>query len=362
MRALLVACLFACAASPALAQTVVWSEGFENGLSAWTIGPDAPICYWGHGASPCTGTWLDVDATDPCAGWALPFPQGSHAARFGYPGQCTYEPGDGSEPDCSMISAAPIALPAGAGSIALRFWSKSEGEPVVEFDQRRVLVSGDGGNTWTHLGWTWNSIWYVQSYELTHWAGQNVLLKFQFDAVDLEYNDYHGWFLDQIVIETWPTTGVVFCAGDGTAANCPCGNYGGPGRGCATSFEPLGAQLSATGSATISGDSVQLDVAGVSNSVVTFFQGTGQQTFGQGVAFGDGLRCASGTTRRLRAVLATGNAASLPGPGDPPISTMGLIPPAGGMRTYQVWYRNAASFCTAATFNLSNGLIVHWAP
>jgi hypothetical protein len=362
MRALLLACLSALPAAPALAQTVVWSEGFENGLTGWTIGPDTPICFWGHGASPCTGTWLQVDAADPCAGWALPFPEGGHCARFGYPGQCTYEPGDGSEPDCSMITAAPIALPAGAGSIALRFWTQSEGEDDASYDQRRVSLSADGGSTWVGLGLVWNSSWYRQTYELTPWAGQNVLLKFRFDATDIALNDYRGWFLDDIVIETSTATGVAFCAGDGTAANCPCGNFGGAGRGCATSFEPQGALLSASGSPHVAGGSVHLDAAGVSNSVVTFFQGTAQQAFGEGVVFGDGLRCAGGTTRRLRSVLASGNAASVPGPGDPPLSTLGLVPPSGGVRTYQVWYRNAASFCTASTFNLSNGWIVHWQP
>jgi len=37
-------------------------------------------------------------------------------------------------------------------------------------------------------------------------------------------------------------------------------------------------------------------------------------------------------------------------------------PEAGDVRTYQVWYRNAAAFCTPATFNLSNGLRTTWRP
>jgi hypothetical protein len=35
---------------------------------------------------------------------------------------------------------------------------------------------------------------------------------------------------------------------------------------------------------------------------------------------------------------------------------------APGTRTYQVWYRNAAAFCTSSTFNLSNGLQIAWGP
>jgi hypothetical protein len=51
-----------------------------------------------------------------------------------------------------------------------------------------------------------------------------------------------------------------------------------------------------------------------------------------------------------------------PGVGDPPAPVGGQLPPAGGLRAYQVWYRNAASFCTPDTFNLTNGLAVTWAP
>jgi hypothetical protein len=34
----------------------------------------------------------------------------------------------------------------------------------------------------------------------------------------------------------------------------------------------------------------------------------------------------------------------------------------GDVRTYQCWYRNAAVFCTASTFNLTNGGQVTWIP
>ena len=44
---------------------------------------------------------------------------------------------------------------------------------------------------------------------------------------------------------------------------------------------------------------------------------------------------------------------------DPSVSVKGLIT-APGTRTYQVWYRNAAAFCTASTFNLSNGVSIVW--
>jgi hypothetical protein len=36
------------------------------------------------------------------------------------------------------------------------------------------------------------------------------------------------------------------------------------------------------------------------------------------------------------------------------------VPLDGGIRTYQVWYRNSPSFCTAAPSNITNGLLVRW--
>jgi hypothetical protein len=157
------------------------------------------------------------------------------------------------------------------------------------------------------------------------------------------------------------TSGSPFCAGDGTGTACPCGNSGSLGNGCASSVDPSGANLTANGVASLSGDSVVLHSTGTPNAALLFFQGTQQAAGGAGIVFGDGLRCAVGTIRRLRTVTASGGSAHIPGPGDPTVSSMGGIT-SPGVRDYQVWYRNAAAFCTGATFNLSNGFEITWNP
>ncbi len=151
------------------------------------------------------------------------------------------------------------------------------------------------------------------------------------------------------------------CLGDGSGSACPCDNLGGPGRGCATSFG-AGAMLGGSGTASVTNDSLVLTVDGVSNTAVSFFQGTQASAAGAGVPFGDGLRCATGNVIRLGSKQALANVAHHPGPVDVPLSIRGAIPPFGGTRIYQVWFRNAASFCTSATFNWSSGLAVPWAP
>jgi hypothetical protein len=96
-------------------------------------------------------------------------------------------------------------------------------------------------------------------------------------------------------------------------------------------------------------------------SPVLYFQGTTAAGSGNGVAFGDGLRCAGGTIARLGRKTNVTGASSYPEASDTPISMQGGVS-GGTSRTYQCWYRNAASFCTSATFNTTNGLSVDWRP
>jgi hypothetical protein len=351
-------------APSARSQSVVWSDSFENGFADWHSLVDG----WGcgeqiYGGAPCAGAWQPIDATHPCASWALPFPDGAQVAWFGESATCTYEgPGGDTASNHVMRKLTPIQLPSDAGNLSLRFLSKSEGESDSGYDVRSVKVSADGGGTWTAVGQVWNSDWFEASFDLTPWSGASILLEFKFDTYDTQDNAHHGWYVDAVRIESSSDAGTRFCAGDGSAAACPCGNFGAAGRGCATSFDPSGAGLSASGTASVSADTIVLHASGVSNSVVTFFQGTTQNAFGLGAAFGDGLRCAGGTVIRLKAALAAGNAVQFPAAGQPAVSAAGSVPPSGGARNYQVWYRNAASFCTPSTFNLTNGLQINWTP
>lgn len=80
-----------------------------------------------------------------------------------------------------------------------------------------------------------------------------------------------------------------------------------------------------------------------------------------GAAVGDGLMCLSGHVIRLGRKSNLSGTAQHPGPGEAPLSTRGQTPPGSGLVAYyQVWYRNAASFCTPATSNFTNGVRVVW--
>ena len=156
------------------------------------------------------------------------------------------------------------------------------------------------------------------------------------------------------------SVGTPFCAGDGLGAACPCANSSpiGSNAGCLHSLG-LGGTLRATGVASLAADTVVLGGAQMPNGPALYFQGSAQQGGGAGVAFGDGLLCAGGTLIRLGIVFNAGGASQWPGAGDPPLSVAGLVA-AGDVRDYQVWFRDANTFCTRATYNLSNGLEIAW--
>jgi hypothetical protein len=153
--------------------------------------------------------------------------------------------------------------------------------------------------------------------------------------------------------------GTPFCSGDGTGTACPCGNSGIAGNGCASSVNVNGANLTTSGAASLANDTLVLNGSGMPDSSALYFQGTTQLNGGMGAAFGDGLRCAGGTVIRLKTTANVAGASHYPATGDPSISVKGAVT-APGTRTYQVWYRNAAAFCTPSTFNLSNGVSVNW--
>lgn len=165
-----------------------------------------------------------------------------------------------------------------------------------------------------------------------------------------------------VYVESFRATTFGYCFGDGTGAACPCGNAGAREKGCENSHGTGGALLVGVGTTSVANDTFVLAVSTATpNTTVLFFQGTTQVA----TAFGDGIRCAGGSNVRIgdRTASASGSRSLGHGiAGDPSISVAGLVPPTGGSRTYQAWYRNAAPYCSPSTFNLSNGLSVQWTP
>ena len=168
-------------------------------------------------------------------------------------------------------------------------------------------------------------------------------------------------------LRTLPEPFTVFCAGDGTAgsAPCPCGNTGSFRHGCENASTTGGAVEIATGDASVTADTITLSIAlAKPRATCTFVQADGAVA-GGGRTLGHGVGCLVGSVRRLatRSADAAGFASYGYGiAGDPPASVGGAIPPTGGTRYYQVWYRDGASFCTGEPFNLTSGIVLAWTP
>jgi hypothetical protein len=92
------------------------------------------------------------------------------------------------------------------------------------------------------------------------------------------------------------------------------------------------------------------------NQPCLFFQGNNAINGGDGVTFGDGLRCAGGGVIRLQVRFpdGAGDAATTLS-----VSVKGGCA-AGDLKRYQNWYRDPASSPCGSSFNLSNGVEVTW--
>jgi hypothetical protein len=148
---------------------------------------------------------------------------------------------------------------------------------------------------------------------------------------------------------------VSYCDCTGTAV---CGNNGGAGEGCANSAGH-GAKISGLGSVSVAADSLQVQATGLlPNQPALLFQGTTSLNGGNGVAFGDGLRCAGGQVVRLGVGFPDTFGDAIWGPN---LGSTGNWN-AGDVIRFQVWYRDPAGGPCASGFNLSNGLEVTFTP
>jgi hypothetical protein len=163
-----------------------------------------------------------------------------------------------------------------------------------------------------------------------------------------------------------PLNATPFCFGDGSQTTaCPCANSGTAGRGCDNSAATGGAQLSGAGTTTP--DTLVLSSSGELPTVLTIFL-QGNVALATGITFGDGVRCAGGSLKRLYTKNAVAGTASAPGAGDPPVSarsaSLGDPISPGTQRWYQAYYRDPQlTFCPSPpgnSWNISSGLAVNW--
>ncbi len=336
------------------AQVALFHEDFESGYANWAM----------------SGFWNPEASTDPCGDMSTGqmgsiFPSGTHCAWYGQDATCNYDSGFANSG--ALTCLVPITLPA-TGRVSLRFWNSrfAECDPSLHVDTTQVQISSDGGATWT-VGYDfcyWGELglvyrWHPREFDLTAHQGQTIRIRFWFDTVDDIDNDYLGWFVDDVTV-LWNAS-TVACPAPQVGA-CPCNNLPAFLAPIAcTNSTGRGAELLAGGSASVSSDTLVIHAAHMPPSTnVLFFQGSAETT---GNVFGDGRLCVAGPFHRLGTQTASGGEATYPGPGQLAVSVAGLVPPAGGTRAYQAYFRDPApTFCTSATFNTSSAFELVWSP
>jgi hypothetical protein len=168
-----------------------------------------------------------------------------------------------------------------------------------------------------------------------------------------EFRDVLSWSWTSTCPNT-PST--PFCSGDAVGTTClGCGNNGAAGRGCGNSSFASGALLTNSGIASVGADTLALTATDIPGPGL-FFQANGIVS---PITFGDGMLCAAVGIIRLGVVFPTAGVATYPGP-NPVVTIAGAPIASGDTRHYQCWYRDAVVYCTADTFNTTNGVTLTW--
>lgn len=152
---------------------------FEGDLAGWSA----------------TGLWHRVTTGAPCGDSHA----GLRSMHYGRAGSCDYDVG------ATTGSLTSPHVPIAAGSTPkLSFFHRFEVEsfPGGSFDRMHVEI-GDG-TSWQPLA-QWDSTtpavpaWTWQEYDLSAFIGKTVQVRFRFDSVDGQFNDYGGWYVDDVL-------------------------------------------------------------------------------------------------------------------------------------------------------------------
>jgi hypothetical protein len=321
----------------------------------------APSSAFGAAANQ-PGTWNPVDCDLPGATALVDLagtPTGATIVRAGGVGGnfSTNHPGTLADDELLLDDADDFfgattwtisGLAAGTYEVTTYGWAPDS-------DGYRTGVSVNGGPT-TVVGGAWSGSYVLGVHHALDTVviapGETIAITV---SVVLDFGTFNG-----VQLRALAPPIVLSCPGDGSATACPCGNPGSAGHGCANSVFAAGGRLTGGGSASVAGDTVVLTAANLTGTSAVFFQG---DALVPPVAIDDGLGCIGGVIVRLGTRPVAANASAFPEAGDPSISVRGALPPAGGTRHYQCFYRNTAPlFCPPATSNRTNGVTVTWAP
>jgi hypothetical protein len=154
----------------------------ESGTADWTT----------------TGLWHLVDHASG------PHPEahsGTHSWWYGQEVNATYDTGARSE---GSLTSPPIHVPASDFYLRFWYWYETETESRAA-DQRWVQIAVDGAPFQNLLQLYGDpQAWWLQSpvIDLSAFAGHTIQVRFHMDTLDDSYNQFQGWYVDDVSIST----------------------------------------------------------------------------------------------------------------------------------------------------------------
>ncbi len=172
----------------------LFSEDFQSGLGGFSIA---------NGGGIGTGLWHLSTACESASGSHTT----SASLYYGHDGLCTYDLGanDGA------VTSPTISLADATAPIQLSFAYFLETEAFATVDIASVYVSENGGG-WTAVasnqpvgpGMTTlldaSTTWRTATVDLSAMAGSEVAVRFQFTTMDDFFNDYPGFYIDDLLV------------------------------------------------------------------------------------------------------------------------------------------------------------------
>jgi SdrD B-like domain/Immune inhibitor A-like, MAM domain len=161
---------------------IYFYDNMESGFNGWTT-----VAYQG------TDLWhqTKIVASSPVTSWWSAIES-----------QGNYNTGERIQ---NGLISPVVNLTGATGTVRLLFTEKYCTEQG--WDYCMVDATTDGGGSWTHLRGGYGSApsgdsegWIISSLDLTAYAGMNLQLRFFFDTGDSLYNEFPGWFVDDVVI------------------------------------------------------------------------------------------------------------------------------------------------------------------
>lgn len=241
------------------------NKGAQSGTTAtWSFTTTAPAGNglsqnFDSGANPPSGWTLTASSADPrwhVVSRANRYYSASYALWYGQDSTLNY---DNGATNYGYATSPSFVVPSANPTLTFRSWFASE---TGYYDRREIYVSTNGGGSWTCVAnsytscsegtgtpvalSTTSSTWVPESISLGAFAGQTVLLRFEFNTIDSVANNYEGWYVDDVVVAS--------------VANNPPNVPTNPSPASGATGQPLSVTLSWTGGDPDAGQTVTYQV------------------------------------------------------------------------------------------------------